>query len=246
MTTTPSTEAKPLTRRERLRRATVDEIKTLARRQLAEAGPGGLSLRAITREMGMSSSALYRYFSSQDDLVSALIVDAYHSVTAAMVAALGDQGSVDQVASMSTVFHAHRQWTRDSPSDFALIFGTPVPGYQAPAPVTGPAAGRYGAVMAKVYAAAVDSGAADPARAEVPESIQLGEAFSSLLEGTPSTYPPRQAGIVMNAWASIIGFLMVETFGSLSTLIQDPDQLFDAHVRTVLLGMGFRPELVTP
>src|SRR6266571_5162219 len=100
-----SAEPKPLSRRQRQRQATVAEIKTLARRQLAEQGPGALSLRAIARQMGTAPSAL------------------------------------------------------EHPADFALLFGTPLPGYQAPADVTGPAAGRAIAVPLGVYAAAVHAGA---------------------------------------------------------------------------------------
>src|SRR5882724_7555711 len=74
-------------RRTRLRAATTDEIKTLARRQLAEQGPGAVSLRAIAREMGTASSALFRYYPSFNDLISALVVDAYNDVADAIAAA---------------------------------------------------------------------------------------------------------------------------------------------------------------
>ncbi len=77
----------PLTRRERVRAATIDEIKEIARRHIAEKGAAALSLRAIAREMGMTSPALYRYFASRDDLVTALIVDAYNSLADALEAA---------------------------------------------------------------------------------------------------------------------------------------------------------------
>src|ERR1700743_118342 len=71
------------TARERARVELTREIKEEARRQLAEAGAGGLSLRAVARELGMVSSALYRYSPSRDELLTALIIDAYDAIGAA-------------------------------------------------------------------------------------------------------------------------------------------------------------------
>ena len=89
----PSTATSPApTRRARQRAAAIGEIKALARRQLAEQGPGALSLRAIAREMGTASSALYRYFPSQGDLVTALCVEAYDSLARALTAARAPSG----------------------------------------------------------------------------------------------------------------------------------------------------------
>lgn len=234
-------DAKPLSRRDRQRLATVAEIKALARRQLAEAGPGALSLRAIAREMGMASSALYRYFASYDELIGALCVDAYDSVADALAEARDAQPADNPARRWWAIGHAYRRWALDSPADFALIFGTPIPSYQAPPEVTGPAAGRFTAVPALVYAAAVESGAADPNRTEVPATIETGELLADLLGDSAPSYPARYAGILLNAWSSLRGYLMAEIFGSLAQLIGDTDQLFRAHLRTVMLGIGFDP-----
>jgi AcrR family transcriptional regulator len=231
--------AKPLSRRDRQRQATVAEIKALARQQLAEAGPGALSLRAIAREMGMASSALYRYFASYDELIGALCVDAYNSVADALTAACDAQPADDPSRQWWAIGHAYRRWALANPADFALIFGTPVPGYEAPPDVTSPAAGRFTAVPAAAYAAAVDAGAADPDRTQVPRTIETGELLADLLGDRAAAYSPRYAAILMNAWASLRGYLMAEIFGRLRQLIGDADQLFRAHLRTVMLGMGF-------
>src|SRR3954454_5777737 len=81
------TDTKPRTARERVRLELTKEIKDIARRQLAIDGSAGLSLRAVAREVGMVSSAVYRYFPSRDDLLTALIIDAYDAVGAAATAA---------------------------------------------------------------------------------------------------------------------------------------------------------------
>lgn len=240
---TPASSTPQVSRRQQRRQATIKEIKTLARRQLAEHGSGSLSLRAIAREMRMASSAIYRYFPRYEDLISALIVDAYDALTDALATARDSQPPDDHARRWWAISHAYRRWGLDSPSDFALIFGTPLPGYQAPEQVTGPAAGRLLAVPLEVFAAAVDTGAADPDRTQVPPTLQVGALLSDLSHAGASDSPPRLAGIVLSAWASLLGFLVAEVFGSLSRLVSDTDELYAAHVRTVMLAMGFEPTL---
>ncbi len=236
-----STDSPPPSRRDAYRRATIEEIKALARRQLAEQGAGALSLRAIARQMRMASSALYRYFASHDELISALCVDAYHALADALTAARDAQPPDDHARRWWAICHAYRRWSLANPSDFALLFGTPLPGYQAPAHVTGPAAGRFAAVPLQVFAAAVKAGAANPDRTQLPQALEVGELLQALLRDSAPDYPPRLAGIALTAWASVLGYLVVEIFGSLPRLIADTDQLFGAHVHTVMLGMGFDP-----
>lgn len=124
------------------------------------------------------------------------------------------------------------------------MFGTPVPGYRAPDHVTGPAAGRFAAVPLVVFAAAVQAGAADPDRTQVPQTLEVGELLEVLLRDSAPDYPPRLAGIALTAWASVLGYLVVEVFGSLPRLIADTEQLYRAHVRTVMLGLGFDATLI--
>jgi AcrR family transcriptional regulator len=234
------------TRRARQRAATTGEIKALARRQLAEQGPGGLSLRAIARQMGTAPSALYRYFPSQSDLVTELCVEAYDSLAETLATARDAQPGGDHAGRWVAVCHAYRRWSLDHPADFALIFGTPLPGYHAPPEVTAAAAGRAIGVAADVYAAAVQAGAADPGRTEVPANLKTGALWAALAgDGSPGR-EPILAGIVLTAWASLLGYLVTEIFGSLTALISDSDTLYEAHVRTVTLGMGFQPALIEP
>src|SRR5258708_14814091 len=121
-----------LSRREQNRLATTGEIKALARRQIAEQGPGGLSLRAIARQMRMASSALYTYFAGYENLMGALCVDAYHSVADALTAAPDAVPVGDHAGRWPAICHGYRRWSLDNPGDFALIFGTPPPGSQPP------------------------------------------------------------------------------------------------------------------
>src|SRR4051812_40311512 len=116
-------------------------IKDEARKQLAEDGATKLSLRAVARELGMVSSALYRYFPSRDDLLTALIVDAYDAVGEAAEHALAKQRkAASPAARWIAVCRAVRAWALAHPHEYALIYGSPVPGYTAPEATIGPAA----------------------------------------------------------------------------------------------------------
>jgi AcrR family transcriptional regulator len=235
-----TTTAAPASRRDRLRRETIAEIKSRARSQLTAEGIGALSLRAIAREMGMASSAIYRYYPSRDDLVSDLCADGYASIAAALAQARDARAADDHAGRWHALCHAYRRWSLDNHSDFTLIFGAPLPGYQAPAEITGPPSSAFAAVPFGVYAAAVEAGVADPERTLIPPVAEVG----GLTRDLAPAFPPRLALIVLNAWASMHGYVSLECFGGLPRLAQDTSGLFEAHVGTVMLGMGFDPALI--
>jgi len=135
------------TARERVRAEITGEITDAARRQLAEVGAAALSLRAVARELGMASSALYRYFPSRDDLLTRLIIDGYDALVEA--AETADDPSVAPVQRWLAVCRAVRRWARDHPHEYALLYGSPVPGYSAPQD-TVPAAARVAVVLGRV------------------------------------------------------------------------------------------------
>jgi AcrR family transcriptional regulator len=147
--------------RARVRAEMIDEIKDAARRQLATEG-ANLSLRAIARELGMVSSALYRYFASRDDLLTALIIDAYNAIGEVgerADATIADR--LDLTYRWLTVAHAWRDWALANPAEYALIHGSPVPGYAAPEDTVGPASRRF-LVIAAIIRDGQQSGALAP------------------------------------------------------------------------------------
>jgi Tetracyclin repressor-like, C-terminal domain len=182
---------------------------------------------------------------SYDELIGALCVDAYNSAASALAAARDAEPADDHAGRWTAICHGYRRWSLDNPGDFALIFGTPAPGYQAPESLTGPAAARFAAVPLGVYAAAAREGAAAPDCTQVPDTLAAGRLMQDLADEGGAVLPPRLAGVALNAWASVLGFLTLEIFGSLTRLITDTDELYRAHVHTVMLGMGYDPDLTS-
>jgi AcrR family transcriptional regulator len=118
--------------RDRRRAETVQEIKAAALEQLAEGGPGGLSLRAVSRAVGMTVQSLYHYFDSRDALLTALVIDGHRALAAAVQEAADASRGWPHVDRLFAVTNAYRQWALANRPAFLLLYGTPVPGYEPP------------------------------------------------------------------------------------------------------------------
>ena len=143
--------------RARVRAELTREIAEVARRHLASDGAAALSLRAVARELGMASSAVYRYFPSRDDLLTALIVDAYDAMGEAAEVADAERPGSDLIGRWQAACAAVRTWALANPHEYALVYGSPVPGYAAPEATIGPA-GRVGVVLCRIVADGIASG----------------------------------------------------------------------------------------
>jgi AcrR family transcriptional regulator len=237
---TPTQNA-PRTARQRARAELTREITEEARRQLAATGANGLSLRAVARELGMVSSALYRYYPSRDDLLTALIIDAYNAIGEAAETAIaktrpGAVGGVGRARWLAAC-HAIRAWALDRPHEYALIYGSPVPGYRAPEATIGPAA-RVPLAFVGVLAAAITSGevTADAARSADALTSALADqaaALSAALALDPSAagatvMPPDMLVRAVMAWTQLFGMISFELFGQFVGSFEPADAFF-AH-----------------
>jgi len=203
------------TARDRVRAELTREIKEEARRQLADVGAGGLSLRAVARELGMVSSALYRYFPSRDDLLTALILDAYDAV-GEVAEAVPTARPREQ---WRAVCHAVRGWAVEHRHEYALIYGSPVPGYTAPQH-TIPSAGRVAAVLLEV----LNREPLTPAFEGPPLTPGLASQVGQLDFGLPDAVMAR----VIVVWTQLFGMISFELFGHLVGSV-DPSDEFFAH-----------------
>ncbi|GHB38442.1 TetR family transcriptional regulator [Streptomyces viridiviolaceus] len=211
-------------------------IKDEARRQLAEEGAAKLSLRAVARELGMASSALYRYFPSRDELLTALIIDAYDSIGAAAEAARDAASGSDPARRWTLVCEAVRVWALAHPHEYALIYGSPVPGYTAPDD-TVPAAARVGHVFIGIMRAAQGDACLD--RPELPPGLRP-EADRMTADLAPDL-PPENVTALVAAWAELFGLIGFEVFGQFNRVVEDRKAFFRHAADRLARGVGLMP-----
>ncbi|KUN88939.1 TetR family transcriptional regulator [Streptomyces bungoensis] len=219
--------------RARARAEITAAIKDEARRQLASEGAAKLSLRAVARALGMVSSALYRYFPSRDDLLTALIVDAYDSLGEAAEAAHARAGGIVPPDRWVAVCEAVRGWALSHPHEYALIYGSPVPGYSAPQ-TTVPAAARVGNLLIAIVRDAYQGRgvARTPVPAELePESRRIAADLAPDL-------PPEVTVALVAAWAQLYGLVGFEVFGQFNRLVEDREPFFRHAAARLAEGVG--------
>ncbi|MFD8621528.1 MULTISPECIES: TetR/AcrR family transcriptional regulator [unclassified Streptomyces] len=226
--------------RERARREVTAAIKDEARKQLAAEGAAKLSLRAVARELGMASSALYRYFPSRDDLLTALIVDAYDAIGEAAETA---RATADRVRPRPApyadrwvaVAGAVREWALAHPHEYALIYGSPVPGYSAPMDTVGPAS-RVGMVLIGLIRDAFqDDGLALP-----PLARGLRAEAERLSADIAPDLPPAVAPALVAAWAQLFGLISFELFGQFNRMVEAREELFRQAAGELARSVGLR------
>lgn len=225
-TSEPST---PRTARERGRVELTERILEIAHRHLAEQGAAAISLRAIARELQMASSAIYRYFPSRDELLTALIVEAYNSVGEAAERAVLAAGpdATDRWLGLAT---AVRTWALTQPHQYALVYGSPVPGYAAPTTTVDPAA-RVSLVFLNVVADGVAAGAIAPGPA-APRSPAVHADMDALRQLLGRAVPDRILHRAFTIWTQLFGLVSFELFGHLHNVITDYDAFFACQQRT--------------
>lgn len=211
------------TARERARVQTTEAILAAARTQLAEVGAAALSLRAVAREVGMVSSAVYRYFPSRDELLTALIIEAYDAVGEAAESARDAASTSSPRDCWLAVWRAVRDWALANPAQYALIYGSPVPGYAAPRD-TLPAAGRVGVVLGAI------ASTGGPDAAAVASSVPDG-AVASIAPDIATTLglEPRRSPAAVCAWTLLFGTVGFELFGQYQNVVIDRETYFE-HV----------------
>src|SRR5689334_19903959 len=192
--------------RARVRAEMTEEIKTIARRHLASDG-ANLSLRAVARDLGVVSSALYRYFASRDELLTALIIDAYNAMGDAVEAADAMLPRADLEGRWLAIAHGIREWALAQPHEYALIYGSPVPGYQAPQDTVGPAT-RSAFTLMGLLRDGVELGVYPEVGDPLPEPLR--EDLARLRAGAAPRVPESVLARGMAAWLLVFGTVSFE------------------------------------
>jgi AcrR family transcriptional regulator len=211
------------TARELARFELTQAIKDEARRQLAVDGAVKLSMRSISRALNMVSSSLFRYFPSRDDLLTALIIDAYNAMgEAAEKAARGNPREAWLGAC-----HGVRKWAKKNPHEYALIYGSPIPGYQAPRD-TVTAAARVPLLMIKHLRYAWDLKLVESREPSPPLTEGLDAQIVELGKEIAPELPAKVLNRALIVWTQLFGMISFELFGQLVGSV-DPSDEFFAH-----------------
>jgi AcrR family transcriptional regulator len=215
------------------------EILAVAREHLAKEGAAALSLRSVARDLELAPSALYRYFESRDALLSALIMAAYESLATEAERAADHAQRTDRADAERwlEVPRAMRRWALDRPHEWGLIFGTPVPGYEAPHDTVEP----YARVASALARPAVEAKAAGRLRAHEPTaevSEELCAAVAPVAEGLALDLPVQTVVRFIQVWTTLVGVISLEVFGHWRNTVLDPEAFFDATMRDAARAIG--------
>ncbi|NPV55778.1 MAG: TetR/AcrR family transcriptional regulator [Anaerolineae bacterium] len=207
-------------------------IRQTAWRQIAEKGAAALSLRAIARDLHITAPAIYNYFPSRDDLVTALIVEAFTALADAQFAALEGVAERDHAARLTALGMAYRRWAVTYPQRYQLIFGTPIPGYHAPGEITAPAAARSLTALVGCLEAARRDGKLNM----VPAS-HLAESLTNQLvtwQQAVAAEHPYILYLALIIWSRVHGMVSLECGNQYPSFIETPEAVFDAQVHSLV------------
>jgi AcrR family transcriptional regulator len=226
--------------RERARLELLSEIKDLARAQLAEVGASGLSLRQIARDLDLVSSAIYRYYASRDELLTALIIDAFNGLGSTAEAADADAKARNKSPRQrwSAVSNGCRAWALAHPAEYALIYGSPVPGYQAPNDTISPAS-RLSTVLIQLLADEHSHNPLTVNNEPIPRALR-GD-LKRLLNDAGAALPEAVLVRGMTSWVQLLGLISFELFGHLNNVVSERDQFFDLQMQRMADQIGFGP-----
>lgn len=227
------TVSAPRTARAAARELLTNQILETARAHLVERGANELSLRAVARDLGMASSAVYRYFPSRDALLTALIIEAYDALGAAAERADAAVDRENHLGRWRAIAHAVRNWAITHPHEYALIYGTPIPGYEAPQDTIDPAA-RVTLVLLELLRDI-------PAPADgltAPISDELATQTQTVRDLAGLDLPEDQILRGVTGWVLIYGLVNFELFGSFRNSFDDASALFAHQVDLMAAHMG--------
>ena len=231
--------AKPPTPRERARAQTIADIVRLGREHLAVHGAAALSLRAVARDLGVVSSAVYRYVESRDELLTLLLIDAYNELGDEVDAAVDAVPATEFAAQFHALGKAVRSWALREPASYALLFGSPVPGYQAPGERTTIPGTRVIVRLVGIFDAAYRASALT---AEVGPAVVIPPALAKDLAGIRAEMrlaaPDASLARGVLAWTSLFGAVSFEVFGQYGPdTFAARDELFE-HQLSVLQAVA--------
>ena len=225
-------------RNEEQNAATAEAIKSVAHQLMAEEGTNGLSVRGIAKVLDITPPAIYHYFTSLDDLTTALIADGFNALADALEAAAEQSTAPSPGGKLLDVLLAYRQWSVDNPIAFQLIYGNPIPGYVAPTEATVPAVVRTFVVSVSFIEEALQTGELVPAAPynQIPTVVEarLNELIAQ------GGYPIATVSMyfAMILWTQMHGIIYLEIFNHIQYNVGDVAVFYETQIRNMLVTMG--------
>jgi len=210
-----------------------EAIKETAWKQIAEFGAPALSLRAIARDLTITAPAIYNYFPSRDHLVTALIVDAYTSLGDTQKSTLENIPKKNSTSRFSALGIAYRDWAVAYPQRYQLIFGTPIPNYDAPEDTTTPAAAWALLPLIGTIQALYEEGNLRVKRLAKP-STELMSMLQTWREFTGNIADAEVLYVAYVVWSRVHGLVMLELGGQLPSFFTDPGEIFRREIATMI------------
>jgi AcrR family transcriptional regulator len=224
------------TARDRARQEITAEILSTARRHLATDGAAGVSLRAVARELGFASSAVYRYVPSREELLTELLISSYDDLGGTAEDAAAASADLPPARRWVTVAATIRTWAVDHPHEWALLYGSPVPGYQAPERTIGPGIRASLALLGVLRDAAQDGWR--PPSTEVDHELGADLAALGVILGLPDELDPGSLVAIVAAWTQTFGLVSFEVFGQTVRMVGSDEMLFEAAARATATALG--------
>jgi AcrR family transcriptional regulator len=216
-----------LSRRDRVRAETTEEIKQTARRILVEQGPEAVTLRAIARDMGVTAPALYRYFDSHEELIRRVVGDMFGELAAEIRAAIDGAAAGGMADKMAAACRGFRRWALDHKAEFALLFGTPVPGVNVEDDdFTEECARKFAGTFYELF---LELWQKNPFPVPPPEEIDPGlrEQLIRYRDGIGTDLPLGALLTFLRCWVLLYGIVSMEVFGHLGFALDDPAAMFE-------------------
>jgi AcrR family transcriptional regulator len=239
----PDSPQAHLSRRDRRKQETTDDIKATARRQLAGGGPAAISLRAIARDLGMTASAVNYYFPSRQALLDDLIVDGFSSLAGALRSSYDQAGALPQGERWLTVCRAHRAWALQHPSEYLLLYGHTGGATRHVNRQIQQAMWNVVTVLFAMMRNAVANGDVDTERIEAAMPVPLREQLASWRDARDGIGDLSDGALAacMFCYSQLHGAITLELVGHLPPHITDCSALFDLQMAETAVALHPRP-----
>ncbi|AFR08910.1 TetR/AcrR family transcriptional regulator [Nocardiopsis alba] len=242
VTSDPKTTGAP-SRRERVREATLGEIKGIARRHLVEHGVAGVSLRAVAREMGMTAPGLYRYVSGIDALLVAITADMFDELAEAVASADASAPPQDTELRLHRALRALRAWAIAHPAEFSVMFG-PRSRLDPDADITPAleAGSRFGSTFFALFERLLqEKDIPFPEEEEIDPDLRVElNSFADTVGLAVHDVPVGAALVLTTCWVRVYGVVCMEVFQHLDFVMRDMEPLFESELQNMMTGLGVR------